>query len=229
MSGIVTYELNNKVATITMDDGKVNAISHDMLDALNSAFDQAEQDRAVVILRGREGTFSGGFDLKIMMSGLENALKLVNRGSLFTRRLLAFPTPVIAVSTGHAVAKGAFILLCSDYRIGIEQGFKFGLNEVYIGMPMHNAGIEMARGRLTRRHFNRSVINGEMFDGKGAEEAGFLDLAVPADQLMIRAQQAAKIMGKMNMRAHHATKLRAREELLARMDEAIEKDLNITL
>ena len=68
MSDLASYELDGPIATITMDDGKVNAFSIDMLKAVHSALDRAEQDGAVVVLTGREGYFSAGFDLKVFSS-----------------------------------------------------------------------------------------------------------------------------------------------------------------
>ena len=80
MTSPVSYELNDGVATITMDDGKANALGHLMFDELNTAFDQAEKAEAVVVLKGREGRFSGGFDLKEMYKGPEEAKLLTKRG-----------------------------------------------------------------------------------------------------------------------------------------------------
>jgi enoyl-CoA hydratase len=69
MSELATYELDGGIATITMDDGKVNALSPSMLRAIHAAFDQAEQDGAVVVLTGREAFFSAGFDLEVFAGG----------------------------------------------------------------------------------------------------------------------------------------------------------------
>ena len=149
MSNIVTYSCKEGVATITMDDGKVNALSHTVWDELGDAFDKAEAADAIVILQGRPGLFSGGFDLKEMGKGPEAAIALTTRGSEMARRILAFPTPVIGVSTGHCIAMGAFLMLACDFRIGADGEFKTGLNETMIGMTMHNFGIELARYRVT--------------------------------------------------------------------------------
>ena len=70
---LVTYERTDRVSTITMDDGKVNVFSVPMLRALHEAFDQAEQDGTVVLLTGRPGYFSAGFDLKIIRSEPEES------------------------------------------------------------------------------------------------------------------------------------------------------------
>jgi enoyl-CoA hydratase len=122
------------------------------------------------------------------------------------------------------VAKGAFILLSADYRIGVEGPFSIGLNEVQIGMTMHHVGIELARDRLRKAAFHRSVINGEMFNPQTAVDAGFLDTVVAAEQLLPTAIAAAQQLKKINMKAHKNTKLKVRKALLETLDWAIEED-----
>jgi enoyl-CoA hydratase len=221
MSDLVSYVLEDGIATLTLDNGKVNALSPAVFDALNAALDRAEQDRAVVILTGQPGILSGGYDLKVMTSGAQNAIALVTTGSSFTRRMLAHPFPVVVACSGHAIAKGAFLLLASDYRIGVEGPFNIGLNEVQIGMTMHHAGIELARDRLRKSVFGRSVINGEIFDPQAAIDAGFLDKVVPVGELMAVAKATAAQLKKINMTAHKNTKLKVRKALLETLDQAI--------
>lgn len=224
MSELISYHLEDGIATLTLSNGKVNAISPDVIAAFHAALDRAEQDRAIVILTGHPGILSGGYDLKVITSSAENAINLVAAGSTLTRRMLAHPFPIIVACGGHAVAKGAFLLLAADYRIGVEGPFSIGLNEVLIGMTMHHVGIELARDRLGKSAFQRSVINGEMFNPQGALAAGFLDQLTTADELMATAQAVAQRMKKMNMTAHKNTKLKVRKELLETLDAAIEQD-----
>src|SRR3990167_5745940 len=224
MSELISYHLEDGIATLTLSNGKVNAISPDVIAAFNAALDQAVTDRAVVIITGTPGILSGGYDLKVMTSGPKEAVALVTAGSTLARRLLSHPFPVIVACPGHAVAKGAFLLLSADYRIGVDGPFSIGLNEVQIGMTMHHAGIEIARDRLRKSAFHRSVINGEMFDPQGAVDAGFLDKVVPAEQLHATALAVAQQMKKINMTAHKNTKLKVRKALLEALDQAVELD-----
>ena len=224
MSDLISYQLEDGIATLTLNNGKVNAISPDVIVAFNAALDQAVQDRAVVIITGQPGILSGGYDLKVMTSSPQNAVALVTAGSTLARRMLAHPYPIIVACPGHAIAKGAFILLSADYRIGVEGPFNIGLNEVQIGMTMHHAGIELARDRLRKSAFHRSVINGEIFNPEGAVDAGFLDKVVPAEQLMATAVAVAQQLKKINMTAHKNTKLKVRKALLETLDKAIELD-----
>ena len=224
MSELLQYNCNEGIATLTLNHGKVNAISPDMVAAFNQCLDQAEKDRAIVIITGQPGILSGGYDLKVMTSSPENAINLVASGSTLARRMLAHPYPIIVACPGHAIAKGAFLLLSADYRIGAEGAFNIGLNEVLIGMTMHHAGIELAKDRLSKAAFQRSVINGELFSPAAAVEAGFLDRVVPAEQLMATALGVATLMKKINMKAHRNTKLKVRKQLLETLDAAVELD-----
>jgi enoyl-CoA hydratase len=224
MSDLVSYHLDDGVATLTLSNGKVNAISNEVIAAFNVALDQAEKDRAVVIITSAPGILSGGYDLKIMTSSPQAALDLVASGSTLARRMLSHPFPIVVACSGHAVAKGAFLLLSADYRIGVDGPFSIGLNEVQIGMTMHNAGIELARDRLNKSAFGRSVINGEMYDPKGALQAGFLDKVVAPEELTDAARVVALQLKKINMKAHAQTKLKVRKAFLETLDQAIELD-----
>lgn len=224
MNTLVSYHLDNGVATVQINNGKVNALSPDVWQQLGDALDRAEADKAVVIITGQPGILSGGYDLKVMMSSRQNALDLVATGSSFTRRMLAHPYPVIVACTGHAIAKGAFLLLAADYRVAVDGDFKIGLNEVQIGMTMHDAGILLARDRLTAAAYQRAVINAEMFAPQQAREAGFVDLVVQPEALQETAQAVAAQFAQLNMRAHAQTKLKVRAAMLAEMDAAIEND-----
>ncbi len=224
MSELVSYQLDDGVATLTLSNGKVNAISPDVINGFNQALDRAVQDKAIVIITGQPGILSGGYDLKVMTSSPENALALVTQGSLLSRRMLSHPYPIIVACSGHAVAKGAFLLLSADYRIGVEGNFTIGLNEIKIGMTMHWVGIETARDRLSKATFQRSVLNAEMFDPQGAKEAGFLDQVVAPEELMNTARAMAEQLKKINLKAHAKTKLKVRKALLAALDQAIEID-----
>jgi enoyl-CoA hydratase len=224
MGNLVSYTLDDGVATLTLSNGKVNAVSHEVIAEFNSALDQAEQDGAVVIITGQPGILSGGYDLKVMMKGPQHAIDLVAAGSTLARRMLSHPQPIIVACSGHAVAKGAFLLLSADYRIGVEGPFSIGLNEVQIGMTMHHVGILLARDRLSNAAFQRSVISAEMFTPTTAVDAGFLDRVVAPEQLLSAAMEVAQRLKKLNMGAHKGTKRKARKALLDALDTAIEVD-----
>ena len=224
MSDLVSYQCADGVALLSLCNGKANAVSPDVITAFNQALDRAEQDGAVVIITGQPGILSGGYDLKVMLASPESALTLVAQGSALARRMLSHPYPIIIACSGHAVAKGAFLLLSADYRIGVEGAFTIGLNEVRIGMTMHHVGITLARDRLRKSAFQRSVINAEMFNPQSAKDAGFLDEVVAPEELMNAAHRMAQQLKTINLKAHSKTKLKVRKNLLETLDQAIEMD-----
>ena len=160
-----------------------------------------------------------------MTKSSESAKELVTKGSELSLKMLSFSQPIIIACSGHAIAKGAFLLLSADYRIGVEGNFKIGLNEVQIGMTMHNAGVAIAEARLTKVYLNRSVNNAEIYNPKQAVNAGFLDVVVPENNLLSSAIQAAEMFAKLNKKAHAQTKLKVRKKHLKNLEKAIKLDL----
>ena len=224
MSDFVAYKLEHPICTITLDDGKVNCLSPQMLAEVNAALDRAEKDRAAVVLAGRKGKFSAGFDLAVIGRGGSDAVDMLINGFRLAERLLSFPMPVVIACTGHALAMGSFLLLSVDYRIGADSAHKIGANEVAIGMTMPRFGVEICRQRLAPAHFHRAVICAEIYSPAGAVEAGFLDAVVPEDELIAAARDKATALAGLNMPAHAATKLRARDKALRAVREAIDAD-----
>jgi len=220
----VTYGLVDSVATITMDDGKVNALSLAMLGELNGALDRAAADGAVVVLTGREGVFSAGFDLPVLRAGGPEALDMLRAGFELSARVLSFPTPVLIACTGHAIAMGVFLVLSGDYRIGAAGPYKITANEVAIGLTMPRAAVEICRQRLTPSHFNRAVALAEVFSPDDAVTAGFLDRVAPASEVRDTARLVANELSKLDLDAHARTKLRMRAAALDSIRAAIKAD-----
>ncbi|HEY6177650.1 MAG TPA: crotonase/enoyl-CoA hydratase family protein, partial [Kofleriaceae bacterium] len=148
MEPLVSYRLEQSIATITLDDGKVNALSPAMQSQINGALDQAVADRATVVLTGRPGVWTAGFDLGVLRAGGPAGLGMVRSGFALAERLLTFPHPVVVACGGHAVAMGVFLLLSADYRIGAAGPFRITANEVAIGLTMPRAAIAICRQRL---------------------------------------------------------------------------------
>jgi enoyl-CoA hydratase len=222
----VTYHVQDNVAVITFDDGKANVYSHEVLDAMSAALDRAEADpeAGAVLLVGRPGRFSAGFDLTTMTAGPESMRSLVAAGGRFVAKLLLEPLPVVAACTGHALAAGALVLLAVDQRIGAAGEWKIGLNEVAIGMALPTWAVELARYRMPPSEFDRSVL-GQIGGPEDAKAAGFLDRVVPADQLLNEAAAVAAGLAALSGSAVAGTKSRARAAVADRMLAGMDEDL----
>jgi enoyl-CoA hydratase len=216
MTSAVSYELTESVATITLDDGKVNVLGPSMQSEINEALDRAEKDSAkAVVIAGNQRVFSGGFDLAIFQSGdAKAALGMLAGGFELSVRCLTFPVPVIMAATGPAIAMGSFLLLSGDHRVGQPKS-RCQAIEVAIGMTIPISAIEIMRQRLTPAAFERGCSMAATFAGDEALAAGWLDEIVEADKVLARAQEvAAQAAATLHSGAHLATKLKARESSL---------------
>ena len=224
MTSLVEYTRRDGVAHIAMDDGKANVLSPAMLAQLNLAFDRAESDQAVVVLAGRAGLFSGGFDLKVMRQGASEASAMMDAGFNFAQRILAFRAPVVVACTGPAIAMGAFLALSGDFRIGINGPFRIMANEVAIGMTMPYGIVELCRQRLTPSHLSRVLSLAEPFSSHGAVSAGFFDDVVDEAVLGEAAHSKAVELAQLHRPSFVNTKLRIRREALDAIRRGFERD-----
>jgi len=227
MSDLLSYDLTDDVATIHLDDGKANAFSNLMFDAVNAAMDRADTEAKIIVIRGRDGIFSAGYNLKELMLGGDTAVQLVKRGSDFAVRMMETPKPIIVAGDGHVIALGAFLFLAADYRIGKSGPFQVGLPETANGLPMHNFGRELAMPRLSQRHFSRAFINGEMFTPDAAVEVGYLDEAVDDVDTAIAARIA--FFKTISLNAFAINKPRGHQTLMPGLKQAIQDDLDIKI
>lgn len=221
----VQYSLQGGVATICIDDGKRNALSPQVLREIYEALDQAESDKALVILTGRESVFSAGFDLHVMKRGGMSALGMLRAGYALTARILSYPHPVIAACNGHVMAMGVFLMLSADYVIGSRGEFKISANEVAIGLTMPRVAAAMLRHRLNPAAYQRAVNLSEYFDVDGALAAGFFDELVDPAELAPRAEALATELSELDQRAHKASKRRIRAALIRKIRLSIPLDL----
>ena len=225
MTERVGYALDGDVATITLDDGKANALSPAMQSDVHAALDQAETDGArVIVITGRPGFFSAGFDLRVIAAGGAASADMVMGGFALSRRLLATPVPVVMVATGHVIAMGSFLMLSGDYRIGTTAPARITANEVAIGMTMPKSAIEIIRQRLTPAAFNRAILLAEMFTPSNAVAAGWFDEVVEPDALADRVAALTQQLLQLDSRAHAASKHRARAAALGALDQAMAAD-----
>ena len=203
----VSYELTGDVAVVRLDDGKVNVLSHEIISALHESLDRAEREARAVVMAGRPGKFTAGFDLKVMQAGPQEAGDLFRAGMDLFLRQYEFPIPVVAACTGHALAAGAIWLMCCDVRIGADGQAKIGLNETAIGMVLPPSVVTLARDRLSPRHVHSSVLLARLYSPQSAVDAGYLDWVVPAGELEQAAlAEAAGLAESLSIDAFAATR-----------------------
>jgi enoyl-CoA hydratase len=222
----MNYALHNNIAIVSLDDGKANVVGHQFLDGVNSALNRAEAEGAgAVILRGREGMFSAGFDLGEFKKGPEAGMAMVTKGMQLLIRLYGYPLPLIGACTGHAIAMGAFIMMACDTRIGTRGAYKVTLPETAIGMELPPTLLELTTSRISGQYLTRVAIQSEVFDPDQAVVAGFLDEVVTALELDARVLAVAEKLAQLPQKPYAANKLFARKKVLAAMTAGLDEML----
>ncbi len=223
MPDLATYELVDQIAVVTMDDGKANAFSPDMIATVNGLLDLAESEAKAVVLTGRDGIYSGGFDLRVIRGDdPQAAVDMRLGGTRLMMRLYGLPLPLVIAASGHAIALGAFCLLTADYRIGTTGDFRVGLNETSIGMSLPPFGLMLTRERLSKRYLTRATMAATMFAPDEAKDAGFLDDVVPKDDLRQTALNVASSLLALDGAAYASVKQGLRGESISRILEGLD-------
>lgn len=219
----ITTDIHDGVATISMDDGKANAVGFDLIAGLNVALDEAEASARAIVLVGREGKFSAGFDLSVLGSGdPQQASRLVTQGGTLGLRLFRSSLPVVAACSGHAIAMGCFLLLSSDLRIGVPGPFKIGANETVIGMTLPVFGQELARARLRPERLTEAIVMGQLYPPDMAVQVGYLDRLSTPEALLQESQAEAARLGELPRAAYKGNKLAMRQSFIDRMAASLD-------
>ncbi len=218
----VSLDIQQNVALISMDDEKANAINFEMLSELNETLTQAEAKAKAIVLTGRAGRFSGGFDLKAFATlGQDEILRLLDEGAKLVARLYGGPLPIVAACNGHAIAMGCFILNACDTRIGTIGDYKIGANETINGMTLPIFALEICRDRLNPTHMTRALIQSMIYTPEGAVEAGYLDMLETVDSLEAKAIAIAAQLALLPGSAYRANKNAVRKPTLDRIRASI--------
>ncbi|MBD2841802.1 crotonase/enoyl-CoA hydratase family protein [Erythrobacter rubeus] len=198
---------------ITMDDGKVNALNKEKLDALVAALAECAGDQAPVAIRGRSGIFSAGFDLKGFAAGPETATAQLQAGKDAILAILRHPAPVITLCEGHAYPMGAFLMLAADKAIGTRGDFVTGMNESAIGMALPIYPMILGAARLGP-HGRKAVATSEMFAPDAAREAGYFDRVVEPNEVDSALTEELAHMKGLNAGAFNANKAAMNRQLI---------------
>jgi enoyl-CoA hydratase len=222
---LLSYTLEGTTAVVRMDDGKANALSDAMIAALLAALARAEKEANAIVLAGRPERFCAGFDLKVMMSGVDNATALLRRGADLLMKLYGAPIPLVIACTGHALAGGALVLLTGDVRIGAAGAYRIGLNEVSIGMPVPVLAMELARDRIPTTELTRATLQATIYPPEDAARAGYLDTVVAPGEVVAKAIEEATRLGALSRAAYAASKARLRGRTIRHIVDTLESDM----
>lgn len=188
------------VATLTLNRPRqFNALDHAMLDRLQAELDAIAGDAAVrvVVIRGAGSAFSGGHDLKEMMSNRTEAFvgDLFARCSRMMQSLQSLPQPAIARVHGIATAAGCQLVAACDLAVAASDA-RFATSGVNYGLFCSTPAVPLSRSILRKRAFEMLVM-GDFIDAATALDWGLVNRVVPVADLDAEvARIVARILAK---------------------------------
>lgn len=203
---ILNREDADAVAHLTMNaPERLNALSDEMLAALQAQFDALREDRSIraIVLSGSGKAFCAGHDLKQMTAGrqAEDGGKayfkdLFDRCARMMMSVQSLPQPVIAQVHGIATAAGCQLVASCDMAVAAE-GTRFGVNGVNIGLFCSTPMVALSRN-IPRKKAFEMLTTGQFIDAQRAEALGLINHVVPADALEAEARALAdKVASKL--------------------------------
>jgi Delta3-Delta2-enoyl-CoA isomerase len=201
--GQIEFELNDKVATLTMNNGE-NRFNQSFLEAFLTALDQIEADtdaRALVVTASHEKIFCNGIDLDwlgpfIQRGDQETAAAFFHTMNRLFKRILLYPMPTIAAISGHAFAGGAIMSCAFDFRfMRSDRGF-FCFPEVDLGIPFLPGMIALIRKAVPQYKMEELHYTGKRATALECEAHHIITKACPINDLMTEALSFAKGLNK---------------------------------
>ena len=205
----VTRTVEDGIAVVTLDDGKVNALDVDVFTALDRALDACADDSAVVLC-GRDGVFSAGLDRALLSAPTRVLRKLATAMTRTTMRLWNEPRPVVAAVTGHAIAAGTILALACDHVVAADGDARWGLNETALGLVLPPWVVDLARSTVRADRLEGLVLPGRIVGVREALEVGFADELAPAADVRTRAVARAAALAELPRAVYAANKRRLR-------------------
>ena len=225
---IATLSKENDISIIKLDDGKANAFSYDMLSQVNDLLKKVPRDSGALVITGREGLFSGGFDLKTLATGdMEKITKMVQLGYRLLLELFSFDRPIVAAVSGHSIALGLFVTCSADYRIAIDGKYVCQANEVRNNMDIPTQIMEIIRARVNKKYFYSAVYHSDAYSVQDSIEVGYIDEVVSEDQFMKRVMEKAKELATLPHPFYANTKKTAQDDVRQKIADAIDKYENL--
>jgi enoyl-CoA hydratase len=188
-----------EVSVVRLDDGRVNALDVPTVARLREQLADAARTSSCVV--------SAGLDRAVML-GADRAgrSRLLRAVTGLYEEVLNLSVPTVAAGTGHAVAAGALLLLCCDYRVTAAGDARIGLTEVAVGVPLFPLAVAVARVRLASQHLATALLQGRTYRPDEAAAVGYVDAVCPAAELPEHALAAARRLGGLDRAAFLASR-----------------------
>jgi enoyl-CoA hydratase len=215
---MLTTDIQDGIAVVTMTHGKANALDTEFCLAIAESFDGFGKDVTGVVLTGTGAIFSAGVDLVRMAR--EDLAYVSDFLPAFDRAILAlfnYSRPLVAAVNGHAIAGGCLVACTADYRIMVDGAYRIGVPELKVGVPFPPAALEVLRFATPERYMQELASGERIYDAQEALTHGLVHKLVPASTLLESAIIEARRLASLQASAFSLTKAMLRRPVVDRI------------
>jgi len=226
----IEYRIENSIAELTFDDGKVNAMDIPWWKLGIALLDQAKDDNArALIIRGRENIFSAGLNLKLFSTldaaGLDELMDVFNQ---FINRIRCFPCPTIAEVTGSTIAGACMVMCACDYVVALEGDYKIQLNEHITGLPLPTWAYEVCASKFPPPHIDSFALLAKPYTPAQAFSVGAIqELAKSPAELSALSYNTAVAYSQLSVEAYAETKKRVYKPVMISPEDRVSQEYEL--
>jgi enoyl-CoA hydratase/carnithine racemase len=223
---LVRVDRADHVATVTLDNPPVNAVSTRLLDNLHRALDAIESDatvRCVILTGAGEKAFCAGADIREESQFRDAAAGKAFReyGRRTLNRLETFAKPIVAAIHGYCIGGGTALAWVCDIRLAADNAV-FRAGDAHLGLiPSWGMGLLRLPRFIGRNRTLDILLLGENFDAATARELNLVTRVVPRAKLMDEARAAAARIAEASPQAIRATRRAVAYNLRHGWDEMV--------
>jgi enoyl-CoA hydratase len=225
MEHVSLREHDAGVVTLSVDRPPANAMDLTLLRELVAAVEQiANEPPRALVLSGRPGFFSAGVDLKAVPGyGPDEEREMVASINAMALGVYALSCPVVGAITGHAIAGGLVLALCTDIRVASSAG-RYGLTEIKVGVPYPQAAIGIVAAELPPHAARVLALGSELTDAAKCLRLGVFDEVLDPGAVLPRALERAATLASFPPDTYARTKRELRDATAERLRAAAARD-----
>jgi enoyl-CoA hydratase len=223
--GHVSLTESDGIAVLAVDRPPANALDVGLLRSVVAAVERlAASPPPALVITGREGFFSAGADLKAVPTyGPDDQRQMVEGINAMALGVYGLSCPVVGAITGHAIAGGLVLALCTDLRVASTVG-RYGLTEIKVGVPYPQAAIAVVRAELAPHAARVLTFGNRLVDAGECLRLGVFDEVVEPGAVLERATAIARELSSFPAETYARTKRELRAPTLEALKTAVADD-----
>jgi enoyl-CoA hydratase/carnithine racemase len=223
---LIVYQIEDGVATLTLNNPPANALSNALLEELDQAVETlgGKTEAKAVVITGAGKIFAAGADIKEIaeIDTEDRGRRLTARGQAILDRIERLNKPVLAALNGlFCLGGGLELAMACHLRIAGDR-VRLGLPEITLGIMPGFGGTQRLPRLVGTAKALELILTGDRIKAEEAREIGLVNEVVPDSEVVNRARAVAKKIAGMGQAAVRAALRAVMEGQTRPLDSGLE-------